>query len=109
MGLRTKGTTGRLSAALATNENKLDYIMDTVITEPMNGRRVSHTHTHKLRAGYLNAVYFRRGLTCTLGLTNDLIDGGQPRAKPHLHKAKPNHVLETFFSPRLATVYQVVG
>ena len=45
MGLRTKGTTGRLSAALATNENKLDYIMDTVITEPMNGRRVSHTHT----------------------------------------------------------------
>ena len=33
------------------------------------------------RAGYLNAVYFRRGLTCTIGLTNDLIDGGQPRAK----------------------------
>ena len=30
---------------------------------------------------FLNAVYFRRGLTCTLGLTNDLIDGGQPRAK----------------------------
>ena len=34
------------------------------------------------RADYLNAVYFRRGLTCTLGLANDLIDGGQPRAKP---------------------------
>ena len=28
----------------------------------------------------------------TLGLTNDLIDGSQPRAKPHLRKAKPNHV-----------------
>ena len=24
---------------------------------------------------------FRRSLTCTIGLTNDLIDGGQPRAK----------------------------
>ena len=33
---------------------------------------------------FLNAVYFRRGLTCTLGLTNDLIDGGQPRAKKFL-------------------------
>ena len=33
------------------------------------------------KADFLNAVYFRRGLTCTLGLTNDLIDGGQPRAK----------------------------
>ena len=28
---------------------------------------------------------------CTLGLTNDLIDGGQSRAKPHLHKVKPDH------------------
>ena len=43
-------------------------------------------------ANFLNTVYFRRGLTCTLGLTNDLIDGGQPRAKPHLHKVKPNHI-----------------
>ena len=34
-----------------------------------------------VRAGFLNAVYFRRGLTCTIGLTNDLIDGGQLRAK----------------------------
>ena len=39
-------------------------------------------------ADFLNAVYFRRGLTCTLGLTNDLIDGDQPRAKLHLRKAK---------------------
>ena len=31
-----------------------------------------------LRADFLKAFYFRRGLTCTLGLTNDLIDGGQP-------------------------------
>ena len=46
-----------------------------------------------------------------LGLTNDLIDGGQPRAKPHLRKVKSNHVLKTVFNPRLgmATVYQVVG
>ena len=41
------------------------------------------------RTHFLNAVYFRRGLKCTLGwLTNDLIDGGQPRAKPRLRKAK---------------------
>ena len=35
------------------------------------------------------------------------LDGGQPRAQPHLGKAKPN-VLNTVFSPRLATVYQVI-
>ena len=29
-----------------------------------------------------------------LGLTNDLIDGGQPRAKLHLCKVKPNHILK---------------
>ena len=29
-------------------------------------------------ADFLKAVYFRRGPTCTIGLTNDLIDGGQP-------------------------------
>ena len=62
-----------------------------------------------IRADILNAVYFRRGLACSLGLTNDLIDGSQPRAKPHLRKAKPSHVLKTVFSPRLATVCQVVG
>ena len=40
---------------------------------------------------------------CTLdNLTNDLIDGG------HLSKAKPNYILKTVFSPRLATVYQVI-
>ena len=61
------------------------------------------------RADFLSAVYIRRGVTCTLGLTNDLIEGSQPRAKPHPGKAKPNHVLKTVFSPRLATVYQVVG
>ena len=37
-----------------------------------------HSNT---KGQFLNAVYFRRGLTCALGLTNDLIDGGQPRAK----------------------------
>ena len=44
-----------------------------------------------VRAGYLNAVYFKRGLTCISEVKNDLIDGGQPRSKPHLCKAKPNH------------------
>ena len=29
----------------------------------------------------LKVRFFRRGLTCTIGLTNDLIDGGRPRAK----------------------------
>ena len=62
-----------------------------------------------LRADFLNAVYFRRGLTCTLGLTNDLIDCDQPRAKLHLGKAKSNHVLKNVFIPRLFTIYQVVG
>ena len=32
-------------------------------------------------AVFLIAIYFRRGLECTIGLANDLIDGGQPRAK----------------------------
>ena len=39
------------------------------------------THAQNLSADFLIAVCFRRGLTCTFGLTNDLIDGGQPRAK----------------------------
>ena len=37
----------------------------------------------ELMGRFLNPVYFRQVLTCTLGLTNDLIDGGQPRAKKH--------------------------
>ena len=45
------------------------------------GMDFNTSRTPILWAGYINAVYFRRGLTCTLGLTNDLIDGGQPRAK----------------------------
>ena len=64
-------------------------------------------------ADFLNTVYFRRSLTCTLGLSNDLIDAGQPRAKPgpicYGYKVKPNHVSKTVLSPRLATVYQVIG
>ena len=32
----------------------------------------------------------------------------QPRAKPRLRKAKPNHFSKTAFSPLLANVYQVV-
>ena len=66
-------------------------------------------HPKILRADLLNAVYFRRGLMCTLGLTNDLIDGGQLRAKPRLRKVKPKHILKPVFSPRLTTVYQVTG
>ena len=47
----------------------------------------------------------------TLGLTNYLIDDGQPRTKPHLHvrKVKPNHFLKTILSPGLAAIYQVVS
>ena len=46
---------------------------------------------------FVITLYFRRGLTsCTLGLTNDLINAGQPRAKLHLCKATPNHILRTF-------------
>ena len=40
-----------------------------------------------------------------IGLTNDLIDGGQGRAKPHLHKVKSNQVLKNVSSPQLVTVY----
>ena len=46
----------------------------------------------------LNAVYSRQSLIRILGLTNDLINGGQPRAKHHLHKVKLNHVLKPVFS-----------
>ena len=62
-----------------------------------------------LRTGFLNIVNFRQGLTWTLGLSNNFIDGGRPRAKPRLRKVKPHHILKTVFSPRLATVYQVLG
>ena len=31
------------------------------------------------------------------GLSNNLIDGGQPRAKPYLCKVKLNHILKTMF------------
>ena len=34
-----------------------------------------------LRVDLLIAVYFRRGLTCTLWLANDFIDGGQKWVK----------------------------
>ena len=34
----------------------------------------------KHRAEFLKAIYFRQSVTCTVGLTNDSIDGGQPRA-----------------------------
>ena len=61
------------------------------------------------RDDFLNTVYFRRGITCNPGLTNDLIDGGLLRAKPCPLKAKPNHVLKNVFKLRLATVYQFVG
>ena len=74
-----KETRGKRGAALSSkNDEKLPVSF------------VSSSGVHLLRADFLNAVYFRRGLTCTLGLTNDLIDGGHPRAKPHLRKTKPN-------------------
>ena len=41
----------------------------------------SPTHPSTYRADLLNAVYFRQSLTYTLGLTNELIDGGQLRDK----------------------------
>ena len=46
-------------------------------------------------------------ITCTLGLTNDLIDSGQARAKLHLCKAKPNHVLKTALALGWLLVNQV--
>ena len=43
-----------------------------------------------------NQSQFKRGSTCALGLTKDLIDGDQPRAKLHLRKAKLNTFLNRF-------------
>ena len=37
---------------------------------------IRFVQTETQRADFLHAVYFRQGLTCTIGLTNDLIDGG---------------------------------
>ena len=51
----------------------------------------------KERYGKPNAVYSRQGLTRTIGLINILIDGGQPRAKPHLRRAKPHHIKKKHF------------
>ena len=72
-------------------------------------KNLTENVAERFRANFLNAVHVRQSLTCTIGLANDLIDGGQPRAKPHLGKMKLNFVLKTVFSSRLATVYQVVG
>ena len=86
------------------------YETDTKMLKKSDPQKLSQVLVYKTQwADFVNAVDFRRGLTCTPGLTNDLIDGGQPRAKPHLRKVKPNHVLKTVFSPRLVTVYEVVG
>ena len=52
--------------------------------DPLRTRQWNVYFRQTLRADFLNAVYFRRGLTCALGLTNDLIDGGQLRAKPRV-------------------------
>ena len=49
---------------------------------------------------FLNAIYFRQGqsmYSTTIRLENNLIDGGQPRAK-HDHLAS---FLQMEFSPRL--------
>ena len=46
-------------------------------------------------AKFSHTVYFRQGLVHTLGLTNDVIDGGQPRAKPLLCKAN-SHLRNCF-------------
>ena len=75
-----KETRGKRGAALSSkNDEKLPVSF------------VSSSGVHLLRADFLNAVYFRRGLTCTLGfINNGLIDGGQSRAKPHLRKTMPN-------------------
>ena len=53
------------------------------LTVPVTVLLASVSGRWSLRTDFLNAVYFRRGLTCTLWLTNDLIDSGQPRAKPY--------------------------
>ena len=59
---------------------------------------------------FLNAVNFRRGLTCALWLPNALTEAVANRGlKPVYVKVKPNHVLKTVSSPRLAAVYQVIG
>ena len=95
-----------LYLCIALYQLKLIWITNTVKSELI---QLSLYYPQINRADFLNAVYFRRGLTCTLGLTNNLIDSGQPRSKPHLRKVKPNHVLKTVFTPQLATVYQVFG
>ena len=84
----------------------VDYLVSQLSKELLRSRAQTRSRdTRTLRANFLNAIYFRRGITCTLGITNALIDGSQPRFKPHLRKAKPNHVLNTVFGPRLGTVY----
>ena len=48
--------------------------------EGCDGKKTAE-QCQKLRAEFLNAVYFGRSLTCTLGLIKDLIDDGQPVSK----------------------------
>ena len=89
--------------------SSFEIMLCNIHTQPHMHQNTATVVGRNLGPIFLNAVYFRRGLMSTLGLTNDLIDGGQLRAKPHLCKANQNHVLKTVFSPRLATVYQLVG
>ena len=43
--------------------------------------KLCENESQTLRADFFNGVYFSRDLTCNLGLTNNLIDGSQPKAK----------------------------
>ena len=54
----------------------LQWLINKIIATCKNA-----TFVFQYTVDFLNAIYFRRGLTCTLGLTNNLIDGGQPRDK----------------------------
>ena len=46
---------------------------------------------------------------CILGLTNDLIDDGQPSVKPHLHKVKPKKFKKPFFAPGWPLSIKLLG
>ena len=74
------------------NNNYSNYIMKHqwhgVMTTYLELAPLSETSNCKGR--FLNTVSIRRGLTCTLGLTNDLIDDGQPRANDPTYIANPN-------------------
>ena len=67
-----------LSTLLRLEPNKQAHVRTLTAVAHIKAPQIKLGHTKKK----LNTAYFRQGLMCTIGLANDLIDGGQPKNRP---------------------------